>query len=149
MSGLVAAFDTHKFVKQMVATGFTEEQAEMQVNLLTDILGYQLSTKADVAKMDTHVLEIQRDIKALDARIEATKADLQRDIEATKADLRRDIEAAKSDTIKWTSGMFAAQTALIIGAMFTVMKINQPPAPLPYVAPPAQELRLPAPPPAR
>ncbi|MBF0263142.1 MAG: hypothetical protein HQL97_15035 [Magnetococcales bacterium] len=138
MSGLVAAFDPHKFVKQMVATGFTEEQAEMQVNLLTDILGYQLSTKADVAKMDTHVLEIQRDIKALDARIEATKADLQ-----------RDIEAAKSDTIKWTSGMFAAQTALIIGAMFTVMKLNQPPAPLPYVAPPAQELRLPAPPPTR
>ncbi|MBF0162745.1 MAG: DUF1640 domain-containing protein, partial [Magnetococcales bacterium] len=46
------AFDTHKFVKQMVATGFTEEQAEAQVRLLSEILHTQLSTKADVAKVD-------------------------------------------------------------------------------------------------
>ncbi|GAB0055773.1 hypothetical protein SIID45300_00069 [Candidatus Magnetaquicoccaceae bacterium FCR-1] len=180
MSGLVATFDTHKFVKQMVATGFTEEQAETQVALLTDILSYQLSTKADIFQMDTHVLELQRDIKSLDAgietvqadlkrdikeldarietvqadlkrdikeldarietvqadlkrdikeldaRIETTRADLQRDIEATRVGLQRDIEVAKSETIRWTAGMFAAQTALIIGAMFAVMKFSQP-----------------------
>ncbi|MBF0179987.1 MAG: hypothetical protein HQM03_08190 [Magnetococcales bacterium] len=126
------AFDTHYFVKQMVAAGFTEEQAETQVRMLTEILGYQLSTKADVANLDTKVLEIKRDIKELDAKIETIKADLQ-----------RDIEAAKADTIKWTAGMFAAQTALIIGAMFAVMRTNQP-SPLPQV-PVAQEMRLPAP----
>ncbi|MBF0179630.1 MAG: DUF1640 domain-containing protein [Magnetococcales bacterium] len=167
------AFDTHHFVKQMMATGFTEEQAETQVRMLTEILGYQLSTKADVANLDTKVLELKRDIKDLDAKIETTKADLQRDIETTKAELKRDIkelnakteaaiettkaelkrdianvdakiEAAKADTIKWTAGMFAAQTALIIGAMFAMMRPNQPLPPLPV----AQEMRMPAPTPS-
>ncbi|MBF0165431.1 MAG: hypothetical protein HQM01_13195 [Magnetococcales bacterium] len=97
MSGLVAAFDTHAFVKRMVATGFTEAQAETQVQLLTDILGYQLSTKADVAKMDAHVLEVQRDIKALDARIETTRAELMREIETTRSELTREIETTRSE----------------------------------------------------
>ncbi|MEO5348308.1 MAG: CCDC90 family protein, partial [Magnetococcus sp. YQC-3] len=94
------AFDTHKFVKQMVATGFTEEQAEAQVRLLSEILHTQLSTKADVAKVDVHVLELKRDIAAIDAKVEDTKAELKRDIaaidakvEATKAELKRDIAA--------------------------------------------------------
>ena len=47
---IAIAFDTHKFIKQMIATGFTEEQAETQVYLLSEILDTQLSTKADVAK---------------------------------------------------------------------------------------------------
>ncbi|MBF0192723.1 MAG: DUF1640 domain-containing protein [Magnetococcales bacterium] len=58
-----------------------------------------------------------------------------------------DVEAAKVEMIKWTAGMFVAQTALIIGAMFAVMKMNQPPAQPPaYHAPAAQEMRLPTPP---
>ncbi|MBF0138577.1 MAG: hypothetical protein H7833_03555 [Magnetococcus sp. DMHC-1] len=78
----------------------------------------QLSTKADVAKVDAHVLE-----------------------------LKRDVEAAKVDTIKWTAGMFAAQTALIIGAMFAMTKMSQPnPQPVTNPAPHAnQEMRLPLP----
>ncbi|MEO5348002.1 MAG: CCDC90 family protein [Magnetococcus sp. YQC-9] len=143
MSGLVAAFDTHKFVKQMVATGFTEEQAETQVNLLTDILGYQLSTKADVAKMDMHVLELQRDIKALDAKIETTRADLQCAIKEldTKTETRlKELELR----------MVIKMGAMIIGGiglLFGLMRVW--PLPVQYVSPPAQEMRLPAPPPAR
>ncbi|MEO5331618.1 MAG: CCDC90 family protein [Magnetococcus sp. YQC-5] len=49
MTHFAMAFDTHKFIKQMMATGFTEQQAESQVNLLAEILNNQLSTKADVA----------------------------------------------------------------------------------------------------
>ncbi|MBF0341232.1 MAG: hypothetical protein HQL95_09775 [Magnetococcales bacterium] len=74
-----------------------------------------LATKGDI-------LRLERDIKELETRIETVKA----------------------DTIKRTAGMFAAQTALIIGAMFAVMKINQPHAPV-YQATPIQEMRLPAP----
>ncbi|MBF0401019.1 MAG: DUF1640 domain-containing protein [Magnetococcales bacterium] len=149
------AFDTHKFVKQMIATGFTEEQAEAQVRLLSEILHTQLSTKADVAKVDVHVLELKRDIETVKAelkrdiagthvRIATVEANLKKDIETTKAELQKDIALARVTTIQWTTGMFAAQTALIIGAMFAVMKMNQPPA----YQPPAQEMRQPAPPPA-
>ncbi|MBF0311540.1 MAG: DUF1640 domain-containing protein [Magnetococcales bacterium] len=63
---------------------------------------------------------------------------------ATKGDVETAVGAAKIEIIKWTAGMFAAQTALIIGAMFAVMKLNQPPAPV-HQAPAAQEMRLPVP----
>ncbi|MEO5363080.1 MAG: hypothetical protein H7838_05590 [Magnetococcus sp. DMHC-8] len=142
------AFDTHKFVKQMIATGFTEEQAEVQVRLLSEILHAQLSTKADVAKVDLHVLELKRDIETTKAELKrdmaAIEAGLKRDIETTKADLQKDIALARVTTIQWTAGMFAAQTALIIGAMFAVMRMNQPTPPIAY-QPPAQELRQSAP----
>ncbi|MEO5355145.1 MAG: CCDC90 family protein, partial [Magnetococcus sp. XQGC-1] len=77
----------------------------------------------------------------------ATKGDVREAelrLEGKIESVRKDIEAAKSDTLKWTAGMFAAQTALILGALFAVIKMNQPPA----YQPPAQEMRQTAPPPA-
>ncbi|MBF0162410.1 MAG: apolipoprotein A1/A4/E family protein [Magnetococcales bacterium] len=88
-SDVAFAFDTHKFIKQMVATGFTEEQAEVQVRLLSEILHAQLSTKADVATVDLHVLELKRDI-------ETTRAELKRDIETSQVKLTQDIEAIRA-----------------------------------------------------
>ncbi|MBF0165432.1 MAG: DUF1640 domain-containing protein [Magnetococcales bacterium] len=174
MSGLVAEFDTHKFVKRMIATGFTEEQAETQVQLLTDILGYQLSTKADVAKMDAHVLEVQRDIKALDARIETTRAELRQDIkeldtkiettraelkrdikeldtkiETTRAELKRDIETTraelKRDIKELELRMVIKMGAMILGGIGLLFGLMRVwPLPVQYVAPSVQEMRLPA-----
>jgi len=69
---------------------------------------------------------------------------------ATKGDVTAAVETAKVEIIKWTAGMFVAQTALILGAMFAVMKMNQPPVQPAYQAP-VQEMRqtapVPAPPP--
>ncbi len=75
--------------------------------------------------------------------IEATKAELKRDIETRKAELQKDIALARVTTIQWTAGMFAAQTALIIGAMFAVMKMNQPPAYQPPVPGDAPDCSIP------
>ncbi|MEO5332692.1 MAG: hypothetical protein H7839_11770, partial [Magnetococcus sp. YQC-5] len=51
-----------------------------------------------------------------------------------------------TDTIKWTAGMFVAQTAIIIGAVFALIKMNQPNLQATvYHTPPAQEMRFPAP----
>ncbi|MBF0427849.1 MAG: DUF1640 domain-containing protein [Magnetococcales bacterium] len=104
MPQLASVFDTHKFVKQMIATGFTEEQAETQVHLLSEILGYQLSTKADVAKVDANVLEIKRDIKELDVKIESVKSELKRDImeidlklATVEANLRRELATVEAN----------------------------------------------------
>ncbi|MEO5353007.1 MAG: CCDC90 family protein [Magnetococcus sp. XQGC-1] len=124
------AFDTHKFVKQMVATGFTEEQAEAQVRLLSEILHTQLSTKADVAKVDVHVLELKRDIAAIAAKVETTKAELQKDIaildgknETAKETLRKEIEVAKNETIKWMIGLALAQLAMMAGILMTLVRV--------------------------
>ncbi|MEO5341199.1 MAG: hypothetical protein H7837_11905 [Magnetococcus sp. MYC-9] len=93
--------------------------------------------------------ELKRDIAAIDAKAETTKADLQKEIalaaETTKADLQKEIALAKVTTIQWTAGMFAAQTALILGALFATGRVGQPTAQQPIYQPPAQEMRQPAP----
>ncbi|WP_130472492.1 DUF1640 domain-containing protein [Candidatus Magnetaquicoccus inordinatus] len=141
--GATFAFDSYAYVRRLRDAGMDEQQAAIQAETFMAMAEDRLATKHDIAML-------QRDIAAIDAKVEATKASLQKEIETTKAELKRDIaaidariEATKADTIKWTAGMFAAQTALILGAMFAVMRMNQPP-PVVY-QPPAQELRLPAP----
>ena len=92
-------FDTFKFVRRLKDAGIPENQAEAiseavketHLTQFEDVaarrdlkdLENQLATKvgvADVTKMDTHILELKRDIKELDVKIETTKAELRRDI---------------------------------------------------------------------
>ncbi|MEO5340877.1 MAG: CCDC90 family protein [Magnetococcus sp. MYC-9] len=140
------AFDTHKFVKQMIATGFTEEQAEAQVRLLSEILHTQLSTKADVAKVDHHVLELKRDIADTNARIATVEANLKRDIaaldgkiETTQAELKRDMKEMELRMVIKMGMMILASVGMIVGILRAF------PTPVQIVHSPAQELRQPVP----
>ena len=56
------AFDTHRFVKRLTESGFTEKQAETLAEEHVALLNANLATKADIAKVE--------------AQIEAVKADL-------------------------------------------------------------------------
>ena len=60
------AFDTHRFVKNLTESGFTEQQAEALAKEQVQLLNSNLATKVDVQA-----------IKAdLEAKIEASKVDL-------------------------------------------------------------------------
>ena len=56
------AFDTHRFVKRLTESGFTEKQAETLAEEHVALLNANLATKADIAEVN--------------AQIEAVKADL-------------------------------------------------------------------------
>ncbi len=70
-ASVTVAFDTHKFIKQMVATGFTEEQAETQVRLLSEILDTQLATKGDIIRLEKDILRLEKGIET--AKVETIK----------------------------------------------------------------------------
>ena len=60
------AFDTHRFVKNLTESGFTEQQAEALAKEQVQLLNSNLATKLDI-----------QTIKAeLEAKIEASKVDL-------------------------------------------------------------------------
>ncbi|MBF0296804.1 MAG: DUF1640 domain-containing protein [Magnetococcales bacterium] len=169
MTGL--AFDTLRYTKRLREVGVPEPQAEVQAELLAEALADRLATKEDLAKMDADLklaikeldVKLTQDIKQLEAKltqdIKQLEAKLTQDIKQLEAKLTQDIkeleikltreikaldtkiETTKADTIKWTAGMFVAQTALILGAMFAVMRLNQPPPQVPFV----QEMRMPTP----
>ncbi len=55
-------FDTLAFVKRMKAVGFTEEQAEAQVEILKEVLGVSLATKADIDEVKIALAEAKVEI---------------------------------------------------------------------------------------
>ena len=70
-----AVFDTHRFVKNLTANGFTEKQAEVLVSQQVAMLNSNLATKAD--------------IQSVNERIEALRSDTERHIAELKADMQR------------------------------------------------------------
>ena len=53
----VIAFDTHRFVKRLTESGFTEKQAEALAEEHVALLNANLATKADLAKVEANLLK--------------------------------------------------------------------------------------------
>ncbi len=94
------AFDTHRFVKRLTESGFTEKQAETLAEEHVALLNTNLATKADIARVEA----------GMDALRQETRAD----IEALRQETRAAIEAVKVDLLKWLFGALIAQGGLIV-----------------------------------
>ena len=131
-------FDTHRFVQNLVASGFTERQAEALATEQINLLNSNLATKSDIAevlaeiksvKSDVEILRLstQSDIEALrlstQSDIEALRLSTQSDIEALRLSTEAKIERAKYDTVKWLIGAMVAQSAIIISLSVTLSKL--------------------------
>ncbi len=51
------AFDTHRFVKRLVETGFTEVQAEVLADEQVNLLNGNLATKKDLLELKADLLK--------------------------------------------------------------------------------------------
>lgn len=123
------AFDTHRFVKRLTESGFTEKQAETLAEEHVALLNANLATKADieVLRQETKTgiealrYETKADIAKVEAAIDAlrqeTKADIAR-VEAGMETLRQEttatIATVKADLVKWLFGGMIAQGGLIV-----------------------------------
>ena len=94
------AFDTHRFVKRLTESGFTEKQAETLAEEHVALLNANLATKADIA--------------AVKADIDALRQETKASIEALRHETKAAIEAVKADLVKWLFGALIAQGGLIV-----------------------------------
>ncbi len=110
------AFDTHRFVKRLTGTGFTEAQAEALADEQVSLLNSNLATKQDLLKLEGAQ---KQDLKRLEAAqkqdLAELKADLQWQMAELKADLQRQMAENKSELLKWMIGALIAQTGVIAG----------------------------------
>ena len=90
------AFDSHRFVKNLTANGFTEAQAEALAHEQIHLLEADLATKSDVT---------------------AVKSDLA----MVKADLEVKIEQVKSSLLIWMVGALTAHLAVVVAVVQFLM----------------------------
>ncbi len=123
------AFDTHRFVKRLTGSGFTELQAEtlaeeqvalLNTNLATkvDIEALRQGTKADVAQIRADIEALKQatkaDIEALRQETKADMAQIKADIEALRQGTKADMAQVKADLLKWMFSALIAQGGLIV-----------------------------------
>ncbi len=87
------AFDTHRFVKRLTESGFTEKQAETLAEEHVALLNSNLATKAD---------------------IESLRQETKAGIEALRHETVATIAGVKADLVKWLFGGMIAQGGLIV-----------------------------------
>ena len=100
------AFDTHRFVKRLTDSGFTERQAETLAEEHVALLNSNLATKADIERVRAEIAGVRAEIERVRAEIEGVRA------EVAKVEAR--IEAAKSEILKWVFGALVVQGGLIV-----------------------------------
>ena len=118
------AFDTHRFVKRLTDSGFTERQAETLADEQVALLNANLATKADIAAANAGIEAARAGVEAARADIEAARADIAKlevriakieaGMEALRQETRASIEAVKADLLKWLFGALIAQGGLVV-----------------------------------
>ncbi len=135
------AFDTHRFVKNLTESGFTEQQAEALAKEQVQLLNSNLATKVDILALKADIETVKANLETvkanletvkanLEAKLEAVKLGLQADIQAIKADLeavklglQADIQASKVDLLKWMVTAMIAQGTLIVALVVAFVKL--------------------------
>jgi len=128
------AFDRHEFIKDLVASGFKEEQAEVisagilraheMANLATktDVQMAQAQTNAKIDKVASNLdAKIDRVAGALDAKIDRVAAELDAKIDKEIAEVKNEITAMKGilNLHGWMLGIIIAGVmAIFIRSFF-------------------------------
>ncbi len=110
-----AHFDTLVVLRNLKSAGFSERQAEVVTDLISDIRQADGSRSATRADLEALSLSTKADLNALSL---ATKADF----DALKLTTKADIETAKADIIKWGTGLIGFQTVAVLGAIVALAK---------------------------
>ncbi|KPA16119.1 hypothetical protein MHK_003686 [Candidatus Magnetomorum sp. HK-1] len=91
-------FDTHESFKVLTQAGFTEEQAEGQVKIISNLIENKLATKNDL-------LEIENSMTIK--------------LQQMENKMLSEILHTRSDLVKWIAGLMVAQAAVFV-AMFKI-----------------------------
>ncbi len=106
------AFDTHRFVKRLTRTGFTEEQAEALADEQVALLKSNLATRENLLRLEG----VQKQqLAEHEATTEQKIQEIKRDIQELKGSQARQMAELKADLLKWMIGALIAQTGVIAG----------------------------------
>ncbi len=95
--GMTQVLDTYREVKELVSSGFVEEQAQAVVSLQARILNENVASKQDIALVQRDIEKTRADIEALRLATQKDIEIIHKDIESFRAETRKDIEIIHKD----------------------------------------------------
>ena len=116
-------FDSHQFVRNLTASGFTERQAEALANEQVQLLNGNLATKTDLASFQTNLeanlTGVKTDLTSVQVNLEAKlagvkTADLEAKLAGVKADLEVKIANVQANLLKWMFAALIAQASVVV-----------------------------------
>jgi len=110
-------FDTHTYVKKLELAGFTETQAEVQVEALSAVLEEikeTLATKDDLLIMEERLTGQNR---SLEERLTGQNRSLE---ERLTGQMKSSIAESQNTTLKWIIGLFVT----LLGVFIALLKIH-------------------------
>jgi hypothetical protein len=109
-SVVVSGLDTHAVVKELLAAGFTDIQAETLTGALRKTQDIDLSSLATKSDLAAQAAVIKSDLAALAA--------------TSKADLSAGLSETKADIVKWMFGAIGVQTLVMLGAVLSLIRLG-------------------------
>ena len=97
MSERTINFDTHRFVKRLVASGLAEETAEVLADEQSRLLTDNLASKND-----------------LNTGLAAVRADLDAGLAGVRADFEKGLASTEARLMRWMAGLLIAQGGVIV-----------------------------------
>ena len=85
------AIDTHRFVKQLMESGFTEAQAETLADAQMQLLASRMASKEEIRELKEDVSELHSRIDAFEVSVDARFTALETSVDAKINALRSDI----------------------------------------------------------
>ena len=121
-------FDTHTYVKKLELAGFTETQAEVQVEALSAVLEEikeTLATKDDLLIMEERLTGQNRSLEErltgqMNTRFAQMDAQIHSLEERLTGQLKSAIAESQNTTLKWIVGLFVT----LLGVFIALLKIH-------------------------
>ncbi len=119
-------FDTLKYTRELEKLGFNKNHAEKLINLLRDIMKYDLATKTDLFDIRNEIKDVYNELKA---DIQDVRNELKADIQDVRNELKSDIQELRNEikiiefklTVKMGC-MFILASSVIIGVLGFLIK---------------------------
>jgi predicted glycoside hydrolase/deacetylase ChbG (UPF0249 family) len=117
------AIDTHRFVKNLTKSGFTEAQAEALAEEQVRLFTSQLVTRD---YFDTQMASLRSELMAyidkmlaeqrayIDKRLNEQKAHSDKEMASLRAYIDTELAGLKHEMLKWLIGLMIAQAGLIL-----------------------------------
>ena len=104
-------FDSHRFVRNLTASGFTERQAEALANEQVQLLNGNLATKTDLASVQTN---LETKLAGVKTDLASVQTNLEAKLAGVKADLEVKIANVQANLLKWMFAALIAQASVVV-----------------------------------